>query len=438
MGIHSVSARALAAVLLVWTACSDAPEPAPTAPSPPPQAAAAAAPTAALALAYAPGDGATEQLIARAQDAVRADPERIAGYTDLAVVMLRRARETSNAVYRRYAEDALRAARARDEHDPQTLILSAMLLQDQHRFAGAADAAREYIALRPDDSTGHIVLGDALLELGDYDPAMDAYQEAMNLRPDLRSYNRAAHMRWLQGDFDGAKQIMELAIDSGSMRDPEAQAWCFVDLGAMYLHRGQAEQAENAAKRALQLVADYQPALVLEARALARRGDTAAAIERLSAAVDRKPSADDLLRLADWLRAAGRTEDADARLAQAERLAAAEPRALALHYARHGREPARALALAEKELSARHDIAAHDVHGLALLRAGRAAEALAALDRALVLGTKDANLHLHAGLAAKAAGDPTRARAELAAADAIDTGADPLLRTELRNALGET
>lgn len=436
---HLVSARWGLAALLVWTACSDAPTPV-SAENVPPVAAApsATAPSAAIALAYEPGPEPTERLIARAQEAVRTDPERVAAYDELAMVLMRRARETSNAVYRRYAEDALRAARARDEHDPRTMILSALLLQDQHRFADAAALARQYIAAAPDDSTGHLVLGDALLELGDYEPAMDSYQDAMNLRPDLRSYNRAAHMRWLQGDFDGAKQIMELAIDSGSMRDPEAQAWCFVDLGAMYLHRGQAQQAQTAAERALALVPDYVPAIVLDARALARRGDRDAAIERLAPAVDRHPTADELLRLADWLHDAGRTDESSARLAQAERLASAEPRPLALYYARHGLEHGRALALAESELAARHDIASHDVHGLALVRAGRPVDALAAIDRALVLGTKDANLHLHAGLAAKAAGDRVRARAELAAADAIDVGADPLLRDELRAALGET
>jgi tetratricopeptide (TPR) repeat protein len=438
MDRHAFPARCAAAALLVWTACSAEPPPVPDAAPHAADVSAPAAPTAALALAYEPGAEPTEQMIAHAQAAVREDPERVAAYTALAIVLMRRARETSNAVYRRYAEDALRAARARDEHDPQTVILSAMLMQDQHRFSAAAAAAREYIALAPDDSTGHIVLGDALLELGDYDPAMDAYQAAMNLRPDLRSYNRAAHMRWLQGDFDNAKQIMELAIDSGSMRDPEAQAWCFVDLGGMYLSRGETVQATNAARRALELVPDYQPAMVLEARALARAGDRAAAIERLAAAIERKPAADDLLRISEWLRAEGRTAEADERLAAAEQLADTEPRPLALHWARHGREPARALAWAEKELATRHDIAAHDVHGLALLRAGRAGEALVAIDRALALGTKDATFHLHAGLAAKASGDAARARAELAKADAIDAGADPLLRDELRAALGDT
>lgn len=437
MDRHSLPVRLWAAALLVWTACSDAPTPVPDA-APATPSTVSPAPPAALALGYVPGPEPTERLIAQAQAAVREHPERVDAYTGLAIVLMRRARETSNAVYRRYAEDALRAARARDDHDPQTVILSAMLMQDQHRFAAAAEAARQYIALAPDDSTGPLVLGDALLELGDYEPAMDAYQQAMNLRPDLRSYNRAAHMRWLQGDFDGAKQIMELAIDSGSMRDPEAQAWCFVDLGGMYLQRGELPQATSAARRALELVPDYQPALVLEARALARAGERDHAIEELAAAIERKPVADDLLRISEWLRAAGRTAEADERVAAAERLADAEPRALALHWARHGLEPERALAWAEQELTARHDIAAHDVHGLALLRVGRARQSLAAIDRALALGTKDATFHLHAGLAAKASGDPTRARAELAAADAIDPGADPLVRDELRAALGES
>ncbi|MBP7288531.1 MAG: tetratricopeptide repeat protein, partial [Nannocystaceae bacterium] len=212
MDRHSPRSLALAAVMALGLGC-DAP------PSDPVAAAVAAveppdeaAPAAALALSYAPGEGTTEQAIAAAQAAVRARPDDVAAYDALATWLLRRGRETSDGSYRLYAEDALRTARALDPDDGQALLLSAMVLQDQHRFRGAAALAREFIAAHPDDSSGPLVLGDALLELGDYDPAIDAYQQAMNLRPDLRSYNRAAHMRWLLGDADDAREILVLAI----------------------------------------------------------------------------------------------------------------------------------------------------------------------------------------------------------------------------------
>ena len=48
------------------------------------------------------------------------------------------------------------------------------------------------------------LLGDAVLEQGSLDEAAIAYQCMVDLRPDLQSYSRVAHLRWLKGDVDGA------------------------------------------------------------------------------------------------------------------------------------------------------------------------------------------------------------------------------------------
>lgn len=415
------------------SAPASAPAPASSASSAP-----AAPVDAALALGYVPAEGDAEAAIAAAQARVRARPDDVAAYDDLALRMLRRARETSDDAYRRYAEDAVRAARSRDAHHPETLMVAAMIQQDQHRFRDALSTAKQYIAARPDDPTGHLLVGDALLELGEYDPAIDSYQAAMNLRPDLRSYNRAAHMRWLMGDVDGAREVMALALDAGSMRDPESRAWCFVDLGEIDLRRGEAELALRATGAALQLVPEYRPALVLQARALHRLGRVDEALETQRAALARKSTAEDLLRQSEWLAAANRDDEAAELRAQGLALADAEPRAAAMYLARTRAEPARALQLAEAELAARQNIAAHDTHALALLRVGRIDDAQAAIDRAMALKTADAELHLHAALVAAAAGDLPRARAARAEAQALDAGVDPLLMAELDAAVGES
>lgn len=438
MDRHSPRSLALGALLALGLGCdgpATSPELAST--SAPAGVAEQAAPEAALALSYAPGEGTTEQAIAAAQAAVRARPDDVAAYDALATWLLRRGRETSDGSYRLYAEDALRVARALAPNDGQALLLSAMVLQDQHRFRGAAALAREFIAAHPDDSSGPLVLGDALLELGEYDPAIDAYQQAMNLRPDLRSYNRAAHMRWLLGDADDAREILVLAIDAGSERDPESRAWCFVDLGDIDLRTGRIELAEQSARAALHLVPDYWPAQVLLARVLHRKGDRDGAIAQLSAALARRSSAEDLLRLSDWLRAAGRTDEAALREREAQALVGGEPRAWAHWLARHDREPARALELAARELSARGNLAAHDTHALALLRSGRLDQAKAASAKALALGTQDPELLLHAAMIDAARGDVAAARAGLQRARSLDAGVDPLLADALASALGD-
>jgi tetratricopeptide (TPR) repeat protein len=349
---------------------------------------------------------------------------------------MRRQRETSNAVLMRYAEDVLASARALAPEDPEVMLMTAMALQDGHRFRKAAALAKGVIAADPGNATAHLVLADAQLELGEHDSAMDSVQAAIDLHPDLRSYNRAAHLRWLAGDFDSALAIMELALDSGSARDPEASAWCFVDLGAMFLHRGDPARALASTERALALVPDYVPGLVLEARALARADRMPEAIVTMEQALERRPSVEDLLRLAEWHEELGDDAAAAKQRARAEQLVGDDPRPMALDLARRGLEPERAVELARRELQARRNIAAHDALALALARAGQHDEALTSMQAALALGTKDANLHLHAALVHALAGRMAEARTAYEHARTIDERADARLDAELRTRLG--
>ena len=285
------------------------------------------APLGSVALAYEPGQEApTDRLIAQAQRAVRREPSAFDGYVTLAALYLRRRRETSDASFYIRAEDALRAARELGGEGARTETLRAMLLLDRHRFDEAARAAERVIAAAPSDSTGYLLLGDARLELGDRDGALVAHQTAMDLRPDLRSYERGAHHRRLHGDANGAIELLAMAIDAGSPRDPESIAWCWVQLGEIERERGRDDAAMAAAARAVALVPEYVPAIALEARTLAAKGDHAAAIARMEEVVRRAPSAEDLRALAEWLEASGRGEQARGRRAQAERLAELERR----------------------------------------------------------------------------------------------------------------
>jgi tetratricopeptide (TPR) repeat protein len=385
-----------------------------------------------LALGYEPGSG--EQRIAKAQR--RASQSRDAeSYADLALAMLQRKRETSDAAYLHYAASALDAAKHIDADAFVVRLADAMIAQDGHRFGDALKMARSMAQLRPDNPVGHLLAGDALLELGRYDEAVDAYQTAVDLRPDLRSYNRAAHLRWLHGDFDGALEAIELALDSGSPRDPEAMAWCYVDLGAMYLQRGDAARALASAQRAEQLVRNYAPSLMLAGHALAMNGQRAEAIAMLDRAVERLPHVLDLLALSEWQQQAGNQTEAKRRLAQAERLAGADPRPLAAYYARHGIELDRAVALANQELAQRKNIVAYDTHALVMVRVGKLVEARVSLDKAMSLGTLDADMFLHLALLELAEGHVTQGRNALARALEINPAADPILVDEIGTVL---
>jgi tetratricopeptide (TPR) repeat protein len=394
-----------------------------------------------FALGYQPAE--SEARIAAAQRQVRGAQGQAGGYVALAEAFLVRRRETADPSYMGYAKDALGAARELAPRDPAVMTTRIMLLMDGHAFAEAATTARQVIAMGGDPTTAYLLLSDALLELGDYEGSVTALQEAMDRLPDLRAHGRAAYLRWLHNDVEGALESMDDALRAGS-RDPEAVAWCYVDLGMMLWHQAQNDVALRAAEKALALVPDYVPALSLQARVLAAQppggpaGPAAGidqAIATLERVVERQPGAEELLRLAELLAAQGKHADAARYLARAELLARHDPLPLALYYARHDMEHERALVLADKAVSERATIYTHDVLALALLRAGRIEDAAAAMARALALDTPDARLLLHRGLIELAAGHASAARASLEQANQGNPHADPLLARELLDKL---
>jgi len=437
-GPKSRALRVLGALaVLAGSAGGCSPVPAGEAASPPAGTGspAAAAADAEPALAYAGGDAPTDRLVAAAQAAVRAHPAEERPYLELATALMRRSRETASKPLMRLAAGAVSAARARAPADTMAMLLEAMILQESHRFRESADVARRVLAAAPSDSTAELVLGDALLELGEFDAAVGAYQAALDLRPDLRGYDRGAWARWLSGDTAGAVEMLELALDAGSPADPESSAWCYVDLGNVMWHGGEPDKALAAAARAEALVPEYVPALLLEARALGALGRRGEAIARLDGAVRRLPTAEALFALGELLRAEGRTPEAEEREADGLSLAKEDPRAVALFLARRGDDPAGALALAEAAVRDRPSHQAWAVLALARLRAGRLEEAGDAIGRARALGTPDARYALVDGLVKLAAGDRAGAAEALAEAEATNRFADDALSAELWSAL---
>ncbi len=104
------------------------------------------------------------------------------------------------------------------------MLLRAHVLQNLHRFKESETLARRLVQQRG-LSFDYGLLGDALMEQGKLSDAVEAYQRMMNLKPDLRAYARAAHMRWLKGDLAGAIEAMQLAVSAASPQDAESAAW---------------------------------------------------------------------------------------------------------------------------------------------------------------------------------------------------------------------
>lgn len=218
-----------------------------------------------LVLAPLPVDKPIDQEIARQQAII------LGGSTSalerLGWTFVKKARLSFDEGFYKLAEQCAACMEARGASRPDALLLRAHALQSLHHFAEAESAARELVRLR-ERPFDYGVLGDALIDQGKVREGAAAYQKMVDLRPDLQSYARAAHVRWLTGDLDGAIELMKLATAASSPNDPEAGAWAFTRLALYQLQRGATTQALESCDAALSLQSDYAPAMVARDRTL--------------------------------------------------------------------------------------------------------------------------------------------------------------------------
>jgi tetratricopeptide (TPR) repeat protein len=298
---------------------------------------------------------------------------------------------------------------ARGAAGPDALLLRAHALQSLHHFAAAESTARELVRLR-ERPFDYGVLGDVLIDQGKVREGAAAYQKMVDLRPDLQSYARAAHVRWLTGNLEGAIELMKLATSSSSPNDPEAGAWAYTRLALYQLQRGTTKEALNSGNAALSLQSDYAPAMLARGRTLLalNRGEEALVEFQRAAKLNPLPEyqwwLEDALKVDSQIVARAGTED---------------PRTLSLYLATRHYDAEHAVQLAQQELTNRRDVFTHDALAWALAAAGRAAEAQPQMDQALSEGTADARLYFHAGIIAALNNDDKEARRWLNEAAAI-------------------
>lgn len=296
---------------------------------------------------------------------------------------------------------------------PEGLLLRAHALLQQHRFHEAEVAARSLVARRG-RWMDQAVLGDALLEQGQVDQAVIAYQAMADERPGPEAYARIAQVRWLTGDLENALEFMTKAARATDGTDYAGTAWYRARLALLALGYGDAESALKLARSAAVLVPDFPAALAAEGRALLALDRPAEAAAVLRRAAERTGLAEHQWLWLEAEQAAGNA--AGARLAEAGLArtgAATDPRTYALYLATHGGDAALALRLAREELKVRADVQTQDALAWALYASGAYAEALPHARLAISLGTADPRLWLHAGLIGMRVGDRASARAWL-------------------------
>lgn len=376
------------------------------------------APAAALVTSSGAPRSEAARLIPSLQSQLRENPENSPARATLALAYLQRARETADPSYYDKADALLQRAPKPNAQDPAALTAAGSLALARHRFTEARALAHQAIAGDPESAYNYGVLGDAQIELGEYEAAFESFQQMADRRPDLSALSRVAYARELTGDLPGAIDAMQRAAAAGGPAS-EATAWVRVQLGHLLFLTGDLQGADRAYRQALFDIPDYAHALAGQGRLRASRRDYSEAIRLYSRATELLPLPEYVIALGEVYEAAGQTRAASRQFALVgvlDRLFQASgvdtDLELALFVADHG-DARQAVLSARAARNRRPSVHADDVLAWTAFRAGDLPLAQEASQRALRLGSRDPLLLFHAGLIAERAGDRDTARIHL-------------------------
>ena len=300
-----------------------------------------------------------------------------------ALEYVKQARDTANPVYHAKAEEALKKSFEESPDNFEGLKAKTWLLLGQHRFAEALEVAKQLNKKAPDDLQVYGFLVDANVELGNYADAENAAQWMLDLRPgNAPGLTRAAYLRELYSDYDGALDLMQQALNRTRPEEKGDRAWVLTHIGRLLGKKRDFLNAERALKAALDAYPNYHYALGNLAEIFKEQKKYAEAAELYRKRWEVAPHPENLYDFADALARAGKTSEAKTEFASFEKLALAESekmdnsnRELALYYLDHAKKPAEALRIAEMEAGRRRDVHTLEIYAKALKLNGKSSAA---------------------------------------------------------------
>jgi len=371
----------------------------------------------------------TDQQIKLYQGWVARDPSSISNRTLLAGAYIQKTRETTDFGYLDRASKILDGVLS-DKPEYEALRLRNIVELTLHHFSKAAEYARAMTTRWPGDVQSWGTLGDALLEMGQYDGARDAFAKMLELKPGLMSFNRMGFYRFVTGDPERGIALLKDAVNAAA-KYPENKAWCLVELGSMYFKTGRWTEAEAAYSDAIATFPASHTAYAGLGSVAAAEGRLPEAIEKYKRAQSITPMVQYAGALYDLYQAMGKKAEARQQADMVDLVAKLEGvanqkanRTLALIYANQDRNLAASLELAQSDFEVRQDIYTYDVLAWALYKNQCYEEARRASEAALKLGAPEALLFYHAGMIANATGDTEGARKYLKKALGLNAGFD--------------
>ena len=375
-----------------------------------------------------PAPAAIDPQLAAAQKVIEASPDLPKGHLMAASFYINKARRSGDFSLNAKARDAVDRALAIAPKDLDARKLKATLHLTFHEFAEGLQLGNELAEEAPGDPFVLGIITDAHTQLGNYPEAIRSAQDMMNAKPNSQSYARAAHLRSLHGDLNGAVEMYKLAARTADPADKEAQSWSITQLADLQWRNGKYDEAVKAYNEALAISPDYPLAMFGKGRTAASRGDLAAAAALISGSVERSPHTYSIIHLGDVLHAAGKAEQAEQMYRLADNAEALgdthDAHRIALFWADHNINLDKALEIAEADYAELKDIYAADILAWCLFKNGRFAEAKSKSAEAMRIGTNDAVIYYHAGMIEDALGNRKEARSLLQKALALNPAFD--------------
>ncbi len=407
----------------------------------------------ALAPAQQPGDatapGSTvrhaptsDEEIARDEVAVKEKPGD-ATWTRLGDAFMQKGRETADVTYYGRAENAYRKALASNPKSTDALIGMAWVEGGRHEFAHSVEWAKKALALEPDRPEAFGLIGDAAVETGDYETAFAQYQKMLNLRPDISSYSRGAHLLFLTGDVRKATLLMTKAINAGGPY-AENTAWCRAQWALMQFAQGSYLSASQLLTEGLSLAPHNYHLLAAMGRVKAALKDFDGAIDYYKKAEAIVPQHEVVVALGDLYSLQGKTKEAADQYALVDVIhklnqanGVVGDMQMAQFFADHDRNLDEAVRLAEAEYAARPNVYAADTLAWCYYKTGKLDDARKLIAKALSNHTPEAMFLYHQGAILSMAGAVDRAKTVLYQALSINPNFHPIAAPEAQRMVYE-
>ncbi len=359
-----------------------------------------------------------QRKIDAAKAAVKENPDSYQAHNALAMALTLRAKETADPDFYEQALQVLDESFRLSPKNFGAQKIRVWALLGQHNFTHAMAAAQALNREMPDDVMVYGLLVDAYVELGRFAEAEEAAQWMLDLRPgNIPGLTRAAYLRELYGDIEGAIELMAMAYQRIPRHETEDRAWTLTHLGHLYLISGRVETADELLTEALQIFSDYHYALAQLAKVRSAQGNHSNALALLERHYQIAPHPENLYLVGKALAQLGHHEKALEAYERFEREARGEMTSadnanldLIFYYVDHADRPDEALRIAKIEIESRQNIPTLHAYAWALSANGRYEEARRQIEAVLAVGIRDAEIFYHAGAIASKQGDSSAAQ----------------------------